>query len=143
MTAFFSKVLNLLITSFITALMYYLLIYFEPNQPKTIQFSNYEIFIWFPFIITLFFITFIFVIGFVGSYLKNLFKRKLNNDSAFFDLVFFLFIAMIITPFLPDMIKESAVNTSYQLIINPYYTLPFVVAVILTIFENIKKKESG
>jgi hypothetical protein len=113
-----------------------LLISFETNQPKTIHFSNIEIFIIHPIFYTLWILPFVLLVGLPATFVSASIKAKFRIKNKFINIAIYLIITCIVTPFLPAMINEIAATTSYKFWINPYYIIPVLGAIILGFLEG-------
>lgn len=138
-----NKCLQLIVVSFVTAIIYCLLISFDTSQNETpIRFSMWENFIYIPLMFVVMFIPYVFFYGLITFILKFLIKKIVGLKSLFFDIIFYVVVSIIVIPVLPRMIKGAANKTAYDFFLNPYYLIPFVGAIILIIFEVNSKKES-
>lgn len=137
-----NKFLQLIVVSFVTAIIYYLLISFDMSQNETpIRFSILENFIYIPLMFVVMFIPYVFFYGLISFILKFFIEKIVGLKNVFFDIIFYVSVSIIVIPILPRMLKEAANNTAYQFFINPYYLIPFVGGIILIIFEVNSKKE--
>lgn len=138
-----NKFLQLIVVSFVTAIMYYLLISFDiSGNEAPIQFSMWENFIFFPLMCVVMFVPYVFFYGSLTFVLKFFIEKIVSWKSVLFDIVFYVGVSIAIIPVLPHTIKETASNTAYQFFLNPYYLVPFIGGIILILFEINSKKES-
>lgn len=113
--AMLNKFLQLIVVSFVTAIMYYLLISFDVSGNEApIRFSMWENFIFFPLICVVMFVPYVFFYGLITFILKFSIEKIAGLRSVFFDIVFYVGVSFAVIPMLPHMIKGTANNTTYQ-----------------------------
>ena len=115
-----NKFLQLIVVSFVTAIMYYLLISFDiSGNEAPIQFSMWENFIFFPLMCVVMFVPYVFFYGSLTFVLKFFIEKIVSWKSVLFDIVFYVGVSIAIIPVLPHTIKETASNTAYQFFFKP------------------------